>query len=1096
MSFFRGFFVTCCWAACALVAAPASLFAQFTPSSPEEHAFCTQDEACTPILQGRQHAACIQARCVRNSCEITFLKGKKIESSLQHDTGCYTTGLVCDEQGVPQPDTDVSSRIPSREGEDCAPEVPFSNPCEKGICRSGVCAAAPKEDGVLCSDPGVKVSSCEVSMCVSGLCTARPNLDKVNERCAESVTSTCTETSYACSPNGSCRPTETLKSGAECSPSGGLIAPPNEYTTLLLQKADPPPASCNPTTCKLQFCGDGQIATELGEECDSSSLPHSAATGARCNSNCKLNFCGDGIIDYEAGEFCDGSSLPAGSESGSVCNSQCKVEAKPFCGDGRIDSERGEQCDGTALPAGAAPFSRCLGNCTLAYCGDGVINPGEECDAGGAALVKGAKTFCNAFCQREYCGDGRVNRDLGEECDGIYVSSSRPGARCTAQCQIEYCGDGKINPSAGEQCDGDSLPSDAPRNSSCNALCKLEFCGDGVISGGLGEECDGKNLPPNASKQSQCNAECKLEYCGDGVVNASLGEQCDGESLPPYALTNGKCDKFCRLHTEASPMCGNGNVDDGEECDGEVASGWACTDCGLECVSPYRLSIFRWDAGERGGGEELMPYAPDDLESCVKSVLDACHSDGFTQSRIEWDGTVKAHFTAAEGTQEWKDNFFADDCVARYFLGHGISHGLWNLDWQALGWNPDGPPCRATAEGCSHEVEMAWEEKRREIYGSTSIYVNKQCEIVEQPAHTCGDFGMQYVVSPISLLLDPDVKITDVVSFNQFALNPQEKGRWFVWRASESTPLLVHDPRRTGRVDGAEQLFGNFTFGKTWKNGFEALASLDTNGDGTLRGSELSELSLWFDKNSDGVTDSGEVRPLSDVGVIALSTRFDRVDQKFGDLHADRGYERMVDGKIVPGRSVDWYAAGFANKMEAIAHLDKLAGERVPTKDEQEDPAPLAHDATAVNPTGSNVSGSWIWEVTGEKPVADKPKTMGVLVFKDDSGSLFGHSILEIPLEDNPRGIKSRMTMIPLDGERTRDPHGRTILRFTLTTPDGSRTTSEAILSPDEKTLEGKTVAEIVGTKSRAGKQGTYAYTWSAKRHAPSRVLTNERKAK
>lgn len=239
------------------------------------------------------------------------------------------------------------------------------------------------------------------------------------------------------------------------------------------------------------------------------------------------------------------------------------------------------------------------------------------------------------------------------------------------------------------------------------------------------------------------------------------------------------------------------------------------------------------------------------------------------------------------------------------------------------------------------------------------------------------------------------------------------------------------------------------------------------------------------------------MRPLSEVGVVALSTRFDRVDQKFGDLHTDRGYERIIDGKVVFGRSVDWYATGFASKMEAIAHLDKLSGTREASKDAQAEPAaPLAHDATTAHPTGINVSGPWVWEVTGDKPVADKPKTTGVLVFKDDSGALFGHSIVEIPLEENPRKIKSRMTMIPLEGDRSTDPRGQTKLRFTLTTPDGSRTTSEAILSADGKTLEGKTVAEIVGTKSQSGKQGAYAYTWSAKRHSSSPVSTNEVEAR
>ena len=58
--------------------------------------------------------------------------------------------------------------------------------------------------------------------------------------------------------------------------------------------------------------------------------------------------------------------------------------------------------------------------------------------------------------------------------------------------------------------------------------------------------------------------------------------------------------------------------------------------------------------------------------------------------------------------------------------------------------------------------------------------------------------------------------------------------------------------RRRGQITSALQLFGNVTFWTFWKNGYEALAALDDNGDGELGGPELRHLALWHDANRNG----------------------------------------------------------------------------------------------------------------------------------------------------------------------------------------------------------------------------------------------------
>lgn len=78
-------------------------------------------------------------------------------------------------------------------------------------------------------------------------------------------------------------------------------------------------------------------------------------------------------------------------------------------------------------------------------------------------------------------------------------------------------------------------------------------------------------------------------------------------------------------------------------------------------------------------------------------------------------------------------------------------------------------------------------------------------------------------------------------------------------------------------------MFGGVTFWLFWTTGYDALAALDNNGDGQLTGDELQGLAIWQDANGDGVCESGEVRPLSEYRIVALSCRYERDPD-----HADR----------------------------------------------------------------------------------------------------------------------------------------------------------------------------------------------------------------
>ena len=87
------------------------------------------------------------------------------------------------------------------------------------------------------------------------------------------------------------------------------------------------------------------------------------------------------------------------------------------------------------------------------------------------------------------------------------------------------------------------------------------------------------------------------------------------------------------------------------------------------------------------------------------------------------------------------------------------------------------------------------------------------------------------------------------------------------------TGFLVWDPSHTGSITSGRQMFGTYTFGIPWENGYRALASLDDNGDGVLTGEELRGLAVWFDTDGDARSKSSEVIPVEDLGIVSVAVR-------------------------------------------------------------------------------------------------------------------------------------------------------------------------------------------------------------------------------
>ena len=158
-------------------------------------------------------------------------------------------------------------------------------------------------------------------------------------------------------------------------------------------------------------------------------------------------------------------------------------------------------------------------------------------------------------------------------------------------------------------------------------------------------------------------------------------------------------------------------------------------------------------------------------------------------------------------------------------------------------------------------------------------------------------------ITPIVLAIDRRRSLGEMldeeatVRFDLDGDGPVE--RW-PWVRSEAG-FLVWDQDGTGRITSGKQLFGSVTWWMFFDDGYAALDALDDNRDGWIRGPERRGLAVWFDRNSNGVSEAGEVQPLAAHGIAALAVRATGVED--GCPAAPNGLV-LGDGTVLP--TYDW----------------------------------------------------------------------------------------------------------------------------------------------------------------------------------------------
>jgi hypothetical protein len=132
-----------------------------------------------------------------------------------------------------------------------------------------------------------------------------------------------------------------------------------------------------------------------------------------------------------------------------------------------------------------------------------------------------------------------------------------------------------------------------------------------------------------------------------------------------------------------------------------------------------------------------------------------------------------------------------------------------------------------------------------------------------------------------------------------------------------STPWLAMDLDGNGRIDDGRELFGSMTElpdGTRAHNGFDALASLDVDGDGriTAKDPAFARLLLWRDADQDRRSEPGELESAAVAGLIAVELDYRDVPRcTNGSCEVERArfVFRDAEGRERSGDVVDVHLA-------------------------------------------------------------------------------------------------------------------------------------------------------------------------------------------
>lgn len=383
------------------------------------------------------------------------------------------------------------------------------------------------------------------------------------------------------------------------------------------------------------------------------------------------------------------------------------------------------------------------------------ITVGKATVGSGAGFVT-SSAFCDGtvYGNSNTCGDGVVGLsevcELGQGGTGVACDSDGNGsndgyrpticnASCTAfeaspatSCVPYACGNGVLE--AGEICDDGSLNGDYGY---CNNDCSGHdfFCGDGSIAGGEvcdcgtsiiggltvgGGACSALNGVYRSNPNNSCAWDCggSASYCGDGIVNT--GESCDGDvdTWSAQLCRNGANKGMpCTSDAEcAGSFCGQGATAKtwaaecpvSTVCLGGVNDGLACAsaaDCSGGTCSAFTVQTERTrTCADDGTAGQLCGWEQATWQNIACKAPGSCG-----------DGIVDQGEQCDDGNTDETDNC-TNVCTANVCGDGYLYQGVEQCD-----------------EGSDNGIVCS------SAYESTCTYCSSSCRVLTSSGSFCGD---------------------------------------------------------------------------------------------------------------------------------------------------------------------------------------------------------------------------------------------------------------------------------------------------------------------------------------------------------------------
>lgn len=441
-----------------------------------------------------------------------------------------------------------------------------------------------------------------------------------------------------------------------------------------------------------------------GQLCDGSIIGNSAR-------------CGDGVVGLD--EVCEIGEYESGDKA-------CDTDGDGI-GEGNLcstasdcDTDVGETCEDIDCGSEAGTIAVSCYEDTIKIC-EGGLNEGEVC-------------VLDTDCDKEAVDDGLG--DCGDSTVCAYQTVTEAmGIGGGAECIPYDCGNGVVD--SGETCD------DGENNGQygyCDENCTLTdafYCGDGFLAGdeecdcggttnfssvmantsswAYNSSCDAANGQYDTTYDDTCAFDCSFPgpSCGDGEING--GEECDGDYEAWLGALCGAGDDYVSCETDddcASTSCGSGGVactqekvcvgglDDGHECSTNADCDKTVADDKLGDCSDFEYQLYRYRTCDDDPGK-----------TCLWNTWSACLGG----EQICGNGEVEGEEECDDGNDD-----SSDECT-----------NICTLNVCGDGYKYDS--YETCDEGADNGVECSPD------YGDTCTYCSADCQYTTVSGAYCGD---------------------------------------------------------------------------------------------------------------------------------------------------------------------------------------------------------------------------------------------------------------------------------------------------------------------------------------------------------------------